>query len=266
MNTYPQTSYSGEIVNRPTGPLAVPGAGSPLVAGGIQYAPAAAPERPAKRSAFHRLDRFAPLLASTPVTIAGRIWHYHGAAHSYGDAALLGLFSVGSLVASAIAAATKSVMLVGAGLALAGGLAAAAVAGYAHGWTPESVLWASATTLGYGVKIPVWRKEEHRAEDRQERMDLATLTANTELQKELIRGQVQLGVAATQAQAYVTGEQIKADALRETVSRFPTPQVPDADPAIFNLSRSGQAALEEQVVMPAASEFGFTHANERMAA
>ncbi len=263
---YPQTSYSGEIITRPTGPVAVPGAGSPLMAGGIQYAPITTPEQPAKRSAFHRLDKFAPLLASTPVTIAGRIWHYHGAAHSYGDATLLGLFSVGSLVASAIAAATKSVVLVGAGLALTGGLAAAAVAGYAHGWTPESVLWAAATTLGYGVKWPAWRHEEHRAEDRQERMGIATLTANTTIQTELIRGQVQLGVAATQAQAYVTGEQIKADALRDVSSRIPTPQVPDADPSIFNLSRSGQAALAEPVTMPAASEFGFARAEHRQAA
>jgi hypothetical protein len=235
------------------------------MAGPIQYAPVAAPERPEKRSAFHKIDRIAPLLGTTPLTLAARLWMWH-AGHALGYIPLFGGLSAGAVLGAVISAAAKARGAVGICLALAGGFAGAAVAGNAVSAWPAFASWAVGTTIGYGVNLPIWRAEEHHAEDRQERMNLATMQANTTIQTELIRGQVALGVAATHAHAYVTGETIKAEALRDTVSRFPTPHVPDADPSIFEVSRSGRQALDEPVTIPAASEFGFARADERLAA
>lgn len=262
---YPQTSYSGEIVNRPAGPVAVPAAGCPLTAGPIQYTPAQMPDRPKKRGVFQKLDKVAPLLATTPLTVAARLWML-ASGHALGYVPLLSSLSVAAVGCALIGAKAKSKGVVAMCLSVAGGLAAAAVAGNAASFWPTAVAWTAGNTTGYGVMWPSFRAEEHRAEDHQERMDLATLQSNTTIQTELIRGQVALGVAATQANAYVTGEQIKADALRDVSSRIPTPVVPAADPSIFNLSRSGQAALAEPVTMPAAAEVDGIHLAEWLAA
>ena len=256
-------TYAGEIVPRAPAPVAVPGAGFPQT-GPIQYAPAPVPA-PTRPSVFHRLDRLWPLVCTTPLALGTRVWMWQ-AGHPLGYLPLFFGLSAAATVAAAFGAAARAKGVVAVSLSLAGGLMAAAAAGNTGTAWPDAVMWAVGTLTGYGVHLPALRTQEHRAEDRQERMDLAALQSYTELQKEVIRGQVALGVAAARAGAYVAGEQIKADAVRDVTSRIPTPHVPDADPAIFTLSRTGQRALAEPVTMPAAAEADGIHLAEWLAA
>src|SRR5438445_6737604 len=72
-----------------------------------------------------------PAAAPSVILVLGRWWHTEGAAHSIGDAALMTVLAVGA--AGFGAAARESGTLPAYCVGAAGGLAAAAIAGYASG-------------------------------------------------------------------------------------------------------------------------------------
>lgn len=207
---------------------------------GTTPAPAAA-VRPA--SAFTRLDRLAPLALSTPALVLGRIWHAHGAAGSVGDAALLGALAAVTAGVGCVAASTGGVLPATA-LGLAGGLAAAAVAGYsASMWLP-GVLWALTTTAAYAVAWRGWRADARReAELLHERGQLA-LSCSAAVQVETIRAYRDVALAQIGAARDVRVAELAGERERQFEARYGLgSSVPPIDPALLARRPETIAAL-----------------------
>ena len=217
-----------------------------------QAAPAAAPVvRTA--SAFVRLDRLAPLALSTPVLVLGRIWHAHGAAHSVGDAALMGVLSAGTAVAGC-AASSAGAVVTGTVLGLAGGLAAAAVAGYAASVWPGLVLWALGTVAGYAVAWRGWRAEARREAERAHEREARQLKSATAVDVAMIEARRDVAVALIGAERDVQVAQIGAEREREFAARYGLNDgVPEMDPVLLRRWPQTSAALNPP--KPAAQGF-----------
>jgi hypothetical protein len=207
---------------------------------GPQPAPAAV-VRPG--AAFLRLDRLAPLALSTPALALGRIWHLHGAAHSIGDAGLMGALSLGTAVAGCVTT-TASAVVTGTVLGLAGGLAASAVAGYAASIWPGLVLWALGTVAGYAVAWHGWRAEARREAERAHEREARQLESSTTVDVAMIGARRDVAVALIGAERDVQVAQIGAEREREFAARYGlSSTVPDVDPDLLRRSPETSAAL-----------------------
>ncbi len=219
----------------------------------MTYVPAAAslvpaaPSVPAPQAgaAFRKLDRLAPLGLGTPLLILGRIWHAHGAAHSVGDAMLLGALSAAGLVGSAVAGG-RSPVIAGTALAVSGGLAAAAIAGYSNGLSLPLITWAIATISAYAVAWRGWRADARREVEAGHAYEHKALEASTTLQTEVIRAQRDISVAQINANAAVRVAELTGESERAFEARYglaATPRIPDVDPRLLELSQTARDAI-----------------------
>jgi hypothetical protein len=212
----------------PAGPAAAPAAGP---------APAAQPG-----AAFRRLDRLAPLALSTPAFALGRIWHMHGAAHSIGDAALMGALSLGTAVVGC--ACSAGAVVTGTALGLAGGLAASAVAGYAASVWPGLVLWALGTVAGYAVAWRGWRAEARQEAERRFEREAWELESSTTTQVAMIEARRDVAVAMIGAERDVRVAEIGAERERAFAARYGlSTSVPEVDPQLLRRWPETTAAL-----------------------
>jgi hypothetical protein len=198
---------------------------------------------PQPGAAFRRLDRLAPLTLSTPALLLGRIWHLHGAAHSIGDATLMGALSLGTAVAGC-AASSAGAVVTGTVLGLAGGLAASAVAGYATSVWPGLVLWALGTVAGYAVAWRGWRAEARRDAERAHERETRELESSTTTQVALIGARRDVAVALIGAERDVRVAEIGAEREREFAARYGlSSSVPQVDPQLLRRWPETTAAL-----------------------
>jgi len=220
----------------PAAPVPLPG-----------YLPGPTPTEPAPRaSAFRKADRLAPLGLSTPLTVLGRLWHMHGAAHSIGDATLLGGLSMAAAVVGCVAAGgrSSSPVITGSVLSLSGGLAAAAVAGYATSiWLPM-IAWAFGTLTAYGITWHGWRGEAKRqAEAAGERENKALEYGSAE-RIELIRAHRDVRVAEINAHRDIRVAELGAARAESFEARYGlTASIPPVDPGLLKQSPALRAAL-----------------------
>lgn len=198
-------------------------------------------------AAFVRLDRLAPLLMSTPLLVLGRVWHEHGAAHSLGDAALLGLLSAASGTVGCVAAVAQAPVIAGVALAVSGGLAAAAIAGYSTGLSLPLITWAVATISAYAVAWRGWRADARRGVDAGHERERLALECSTTLQTEVIRAQRDITVAQINASRDVRVAELTGRAGLEFEARYglsSAPRVAPVDPRLLELSAAARAALQ----------------------
>jgi hypothetical protein len=177
-----------------------------------------------------------PAAAPTVILALGRWWHAEGAAHSLGDAALMGVLAAGAAACGLVTAQGEDGgELPAYCLGAAGGLAAAAVAGYASGLALPLILWATATALTAVAAIR-GRKAQARAETEHERaMQRERLHTEAAVQREAIRAQSRIEVAQ------ITGAwQARAAAITAASSAHRVDQI---DPQLLALSPEAQAAL-----------------------
>jgi hypothetical protein len=188
---------------------------------------------PGSGAAFVRV--LMPAAAPSVILALGRWWHEQGAAHSIGDAALMTTLAAGALAAGITTRGTASLPVYA--LGTAGGLAAAAIAGYASGLALPLITWAVATTLTAIAALRARRTDTREAIEHARAMERERLRADTEIQREAIRAQSRIEVAA------ITGAwQARATAL--TASVTPAYQVPPIDDALLALSPEARAALD----------------------
>jgi hypothetical protein len=199
-----------------------------------------------RASVFTKLDRLAPLALSTPTLVLGRLWHAHGAAGSIGDATLLGVLAAVS-AGIGCGASGSSPVIAGTALGTAGGLAAAAIAGYSSGiWLPL-ITWTLGTLGGYAVAWRGWRADARReavAGDDRERL---ALECSTTLQTEVIRAQRDICVAQIEADRDVRVAEVSGTRNREFEARYglaASPRIAPIDPRLLELSPAARAALE----------------------
>ena len=228
----------GTLEQRPAYPSApVPG-----------YLPVATSAAPAPRaSAFIKADRLAPLGLSTPLTVLGRLWHLHGAAHSIGDATLLGGLSAAAAVVSCVVAGgrSSSPVITGSVLSLSGGLAAAAVAGYASSiWLPM-IAWAFGTLTAYGITWHGWRGEAKRQAVAADERETRALECGSAERIELIRAHRDVRVAEINAHRDIRVAELGAARTGSFEARYGlAPTVAPVDPRLLELSPMAQEALE----------------------
>jgi hypothetical protein len=195
-------------------------------------------ELPAPGAAFVRV--LMPAAAPSVILALGRWWHAQGAAHSIGDAALMSILAAGAL-GCAIAtrgAAGVPAYCVGA----AGGLAAAAIAGYATGLALPLITWAVATALTAIAALRGHRAETRGEVEHARVMERERLRAQTEIQREAIRAQSRIEVAS------ITGAwQARAAAITAATARTAY-QVPPIDAGLLALSPEAELALASPTV------------------
>jgi hypothetical protein len=199
---------------------------------------------------FRKLDRIAPLVPTTALLVLGRAWHAHGAADSIGDALLPGLAAA---VATVVGAAAKSANLASVALSVAGGLAAAAIAGYAHEIWEPLVAWGIGTSVSYGVSWRGWREEvrTQAAGEREERLAAMGHLAN--LQEASINARRDIAVTGIKAAADVQVAQIIANSNVAMASRYGEVRVDSVDEALLELRPEAARALAPVTVDPASS-------------
>lgn len=198
-------------------------------------------------AAFVRLDRFAPLLMSTPLLVLGRVWHAHGAAHSIGDAMLLGLLSAASGTVGCVAAIAQAPVIAGVALGIGGGLAAAAIAGYSSGLSLPLITWAVATISAYAVAWRGWRADARREVEAGHDRERLALECSTTLQTEVIRAQRDIAVAQISAARDVRVAELTGRAGSDFEARYglsSAPRVAPVDPELLKLSAAARRALE----------------------
>jgi len=228
-------------------PAAYQSAAPSTVAAMSFFTPAGPGTAPAPASqpgaAFRRLDWLAPLALSTPVLVFGRIWHLHGAAHSIGDATLMGALSLGTAVLGC-ASSSAGAVLTGTALGLAGGLAAAAVAGYAASVWPGLVLWALGTVAGYAVAWRGWRAEARQVAERMHERQTLALESSTTVEVAMIEARRDVAVALIGAERDVQVAQLSAERDREFAVRYGlSTAVAPVDPQLLRRWPETTAAL-----------------------
>ena len=176
-----------------------------------------------------------PAAAPTLILALGRWWHQQGAAHSIGDAILM------TALAGA-AALCGAVTVKGGGelpaycLGAAGGLTAAAVAGYASGLALPLIVWAVSTAVTAVAGIRARRADARAEREHARHIERDRLHADTQIQREAIRAQSCIEVAA------ITGAwQARAAAI--TAAASPAYRIEPIDPELLALSAEARAAL-----------------------
>jgi hypothetical protein len=164
-----------------------------------------APQRPGPFGPV-RPRHWLPALPTTVVLGAARVWHYQGAAHSKGDAFLMGALALGAgyLGCAAATGQNGSPTLTGIGMGAAGTFAAVAVVGYSNGWALPVIVWSAATALVYGLAAKLWHTDNRAEREHRRAMDVHELNASTRLEIERTRaaGQVQSAEAHAKAMAF----------------------------------------------------------------
>lgn len=178
-----------------------------------------------------------PAAAPSVILALGRWWHAEGAAHSIGDAALMSVLAAGALGAGLATRSTGSLPAYCAGTA--GGLAAAAIAGYTSGLALPLITWAVATALTAVAAVRGHRAESRGEVEHARVMQRERLRAETEISREAIRAQSRIDVAQ------ITGAwQARAAALTASAASAHTAyQVPPIDAGLLALSPEAKAAL-----------------------
>jgi len=176
-----------------------------------------------------------PAAAPGVILALGRWWHTQGAAHSIGDAALMSVLAAGATVAGIAARGNGALPAYCVGAA--GGLAAAAIAGYASGLALPLITWAVATALA-AVAALRSRRADARADTAHSRdMERERLHADTAIHREAIRAQSRIEVAA------ITGAwQARAAAI--TAATTPAHPALQFDRRLLELSPEARAALD----------------------
>lgn len=191
-----------------------------------------------RASAFVRAAM--PTAAPSVILTLGRWWHTEGAAHSIGDATLMTALAAGALgfgVAARQGGGSLPTYCVG----TAGGLAAAAIAGYASGLALPLITWAVASALTAIAALRSRKADVREATEHKRAMERERLRADTEIQREAIRAQSRIEVAA------ITGAW-QARAAQITASTSPATRVDQIDPQLLELSPEARAALASPTV------------------
>jgi hypothetical protein len=176
-----------------------------------------------------------PAAAPSVILMLGRWWHAEGAAHSLGDAALMTVLAAGATVVGI--AAREGGSLPAYCVGAAGGLAAAAIAGYASGMALPLITWALATALT-AIAAARSRRTDARAGTEHARvMERERLRAETEIQREAIRAQSRIEVAQ------LTGAW-QARAASITAAASPAVRIAPFDEGLLALSPEARAALD----------------------
>jgi len=176
-----------------------------------------------------------PAAAPTVILALGRWWHSQGAAHSIGDAILMTTLA-GTAAVCGAATAKGGGELPAYCLGTAGGLAAAAIAGYASGMALPLIVWAVSTAVTAIAAVRARRAEARAEREHARRIERDRLHADTQIQREAIRAQSRIEVAA------ITGAwQARATAITATAA--PVYRVEPIDPELLALSAEARAAL-----------------------
>lgn len=176
-----------------------------------------------------------PAAAPSVILALGRWWHAEGAAHSIGDATLMTVLAAGA-VGFGAAARHRGGSLPAYCVGAAGGLASAAIAGYASGLALPLITWAVATALTAIAALRSRKADAREATEHAREMERERLRADTEIQREAIRAQSRIEVAA------ITGAW-QARAAQITASTSPATRVDQIDPQLLELSPEARAAL-----------------------
>lgn len=178
----------------------------------------------------------APAAGPSVILALGRWWHTEGAAHSVGDAALMSVLAVAAAASGAfVAQGEGGSELPAYCLGAAGGLAAAAVAGYASGMALPLILWAAATVLTAVAALRGRRADARAATEHERAMERERLRTEAAVQREAIRAQSRIEVAQ------ITGAwQARAAAL---TAASPSYRAEAIDPELLELSAEARAAL-----------------------
>lgn len=219
----------------PSLPVPVPG-----------FLPADAASAAPRRTAFHKADRLAPLGLSTPLLVLGRIWHAHGAAHSVPDATLLGGFAAAAAAVGCVCSMgqSSSPVITGSALAISGGLAAAAVAGYASSiWLPL-IAWAAGALTAYGISWRGWRADARREAVAAEDRELKALECGSAERIALINAHRDVRVAEINAHRDVRVAELGVERAVSFEARYGlSTTVAPIDPALLKRSPALRAAL-----------------------
>jgi len=190
-----------------------------------QHSQTVARREPAVPAAGRIASRALPAAATTGVLVLGRYWHLHGAAHSVGDAVLLGSLAAGTAICGVMLGDGHG-RTPATALGVAGGLAAAAIAGYAASLALPLVVWAVATTAAYSLARRHWRQDDRAERAHRHQVELQRGEHDHQLQLEALRthaaeitGRYQVEAAAWQARA-----------LAETLTRV---QIAPIDPRLL---------------------------------
>jgi hypothetical protein len=176
-----------------------------------------------------------PAAAPTVILALGRWWHEQGAAHSIGDAILMTALAGAAAVCGATVAKGGG-ELPAYCLGTAGGLAAAAIAGYASGMALPLIVWAVSTAVTAIAAVRARRAEARAEREHTRQVERDRIHADTAIQREAIRAQSRIEVAA------ITGAwQARAAAI--TAATTPSYRVEPIDPELLALSAEARAAL-----------------------
>jgi len=176
-----------------------------------------------------------PAAAPTVILALGRWWHQQGAAHSIGDAILMATLAGAAAVCGATVAKGGG-ELPAYCLGTAGGLAAAAIAGYASGMALPLIVWVVSTAVTAIAAVRARRAEARAEREHTRQVERDRIRADTAIQREAIRAQSRIEVAA------ITGAwQARAAAI--TAAAMPTYRVEPIDPELLALSAEARAAL-----------------------
>ncbi|HEV2343469.1 MAG TPA: hypothetical protein VGS97_05195 [Actinocrinis sp.] len=176
-----------------------------------------------------------PAAAPTTLLALGRWWHTQGAAHSLGDAALMTTLASATALCGALTVKGGG-ELPAYCLGAAGGLAAAAIAGYATGLALPLIVWAVSTAVTAVVGIRARRADTRAEREHAHQVERDRIHADTEIQREAIRAQSRIEAAQ------ITGAwQARAAAI--TAATTPRYQIEPIDPGLLALSAEARAAL-----------------------
>ena len=164
-----------------------------------------------------------PGIVSTAACALGYVWHHQGAAHSIGDAAIIGAFGIASLWAGHRLSGTAAQFIPASGIAaaygLGAGLAGVAVIGYASAPVAGLIAWLAGMTVAYALAATGWTRRAEKREVRAHERDLAIIRENAETQRAQIDADARLGVAKELGAAWAA-EQAASAAERQRMAEF----------------------------------------------
>jgi hypothetical protein len=167
--------------------------------------------------------RVIPGAVSTAATALGYVWHYnYGAAHSIGDAAISGAFSLVCLWAGhrmAGAAANIPSSITAAAYGLGAGLGGIAVTAYANAPVAGLIAWLAGTIVAYALASTGWTRRAEKREQRQHERDMALIREQGKTQRTQLKTDAQVQVAKELGSAWAA-EQAASAAERMRMQDF----------------------------------------------
>ena len=182
-----------------------------------------APPAPSPVAGASPFVKALPGIVSTAACALGYVWHHQGAAHSIGDAAIIGAFGIASLWAGHRLSGTAAQFIPPAGIAaaygLGAGLAGVAVIGYASAPVAGLIAWLAGMTVAYALAATGWTKRAEKREVRAHERDLALIRENAATQRTQIDADARVDVAKELAAAWAA-EQAASAAERRRMTEF----------------------------------------------